>query len=68
MTMQFLEVSCRVGVDIAFQEDNMYYRNRRLVCFDMDSTLIQVEVIDELAKRAGSRRHGTRHHRKSNAR
>lgn len=54
MTMQFLEVSSRVGVDIAFQEDNMYYRNRRLVCFDMDSTLIQVEVIDELAKRAGS--------------
>jgi phosphoserine phosphatase len=36
-----------------FQEDNMYRRNRRLVCFDMDSTLIQTEVIDELAELAG---------------
>lgn len=54
MTADFLEVSSRVGVDIAFQQDNMYYRNRRLVCFDMDSTLIQTEVIDELARRAGS--------------
>ena len=53
MTSDFLEVSSRVGVDIAFQQDNMYYRNRRLVCFDMDSTLIQTEVIDELAERAG---------------
>ena len=33
--------------------DDIYRRNRRLVVFDMDSTLIQVEVIDELAKRAG---------------
>ena len=36
-------------IDIAFQHDTMYRRNRRLVCFDMDSTLIQTEVIDELA-------------------
>ncbi|MFL0810424.1 MAG: phosphoserine phosphatase SerB [Agarilytica sp.] len=40
-------------IDIAFQEDNMYRRTRRLVCFDMDSTLIEAEVIDELAKAAG---------------
>lgn len=40
-------------VDIAYQENNIYRRNRRLVAFDMDSTLIQAEVIDELAKRAG---------------
>lgn len=39
--------------DIAFQEDNIFRRNRRLVAFDMDSTLIQAEVIDELAKEAG---------------
>jgi phosphoserine phosphatase len=38
---------------ISFQEDNIYRRNRRLVCFDMDSTLIQTEVIDELADLAG---------------
>jgi len=49
----FLEISRTTGVDIAFQEDNAYRRNRRLVCFDMDSTLIQTEVIDELAARAG---------------
>ena len=40
-------------MDIAFQKDNAYRRNRRLVCFDMDSTLIEAEVIDELAKAAG---------------
>jgi phosphoserine phosphatase len=49
----FMEISRNKGVDIAFQEDNIYRRTRRLVCFDMDSTLIQAEVIDELAYRAG---------------
>jgi phosphoserine phosphatase len=53
MKANFLEISRNLGVDIAFQEDNIYRRTRRLVCFDMDSTLIQAEVIDELAKRAG---------------
>ncbi len=48
-----IEVSKATGVDIAFQADNSFRRNRRLVCFDMDSTLIQTEVIDELARRAG---------------
>ncbi len=41
------------GIDFSFQEDNMYRRMRRLICFDMDSTLIQTECINELAKRAG---------------
>lgn len=50
---QLLEVSRKLEVDIAFQKDNIYRRTRRLVCFDMDSTLIQAEVIDELAYRAG---------------
>jgi phosphoserine phosphatase len=53
MTSQFMQISGDLDVDIAFQEDNMYRRNRRLVCFDMDSTLIQTEVIDELAELAG---------------
>lgn len=53
MTARFMEVSGELNVDISFQEDNMYRRNRRLVCFDMDSTLIQTEVIDELAELAG---------------
>jgi phosphoserine phosphatase len=51
---QFLELADEVDVDIAYQENNVYRRNRRLVAFDMDSTLIQAEVIDELAKRAGA--------------
>lgn len=49
----FSELASRLNVDIAFQEDNMFRRTRRLVCFDMDSTLIETEVIDELAKAAG---------------
>lgn len=39
--------------DIALQRENAARRNRRLFFFDMDSTLIQGEVIDELAKMAG---------------
>jgi phosphoserine phosphatase len=50
MRLEFLEASRSTGIDIAFQEDNIYRRNRRLVCFDMDSTLIQAEMIVELAK------------------
>jgi phosphoserine phosphatase len=53
ITEKFMQISHDLDVDIAFQEDNIYRRNRRLVCFDMDSTLIQTEVIDELAVRAG---------------
>lgn len=49
----FMELSARLNIDVAFQRDTVYRRNRRLVCFDMDSTLIEAEVIDELAKAAG---------------
>ena len=48
-----LKLSSELNVDVAVQEDNAYRRNRRLVCFDMDSTLIEQEVIDELAIEAG---------------
>ncbi len=41
------------GLDISFQKDDIYRRSRRLICFDMDSTLIGTECIDELAERAG---------------
>ena len=50
---EFLELADEIEVDIAYQENNVYRRNRRMVAFDMDSTLIQAEVIDELARRAG---------------
>jgi phosphoserine phosphatase len=53
LTKKFMQISRDLDVDIAFQEDNIFRRNRRLVCFDMDSTLIQTEVIDELAELAG---------------
>lgn len=53
MHSRFLHISQELDLDVAVQEDNLYRRSRRLVCFDMDSTLIQVEVIDELAKAAG---------------
>lgn len=53
MKAAFVTLSEELGVDISFQEDNFYRRNRRLVVFDMDSTLIQQEVIDELAREAG---------------
>lgn len=49
----FLALSGRLPIDISVQADDFYRRTRRLVCFDMDSTLIEVEVIDELAKAAG---------------
>jgi phosphoserine phosphatase len=49
----FLRVAQELNVDIAFQEDSLFRRNRRLAVFDMDSTLIEAEVIDELAKAAG---------------
>jgi phosphoserine phosphatase len=48
-----LEVAGALDADLAFQQDTMYRRNRRLVVFDMDSTLIEAEVIDELARVAG---------------
>ncbi len=53
MQKRFMEVSSDCDFDISLQEDTMFRRCRRLVCFDMDSTLIETEVIDELAMRAG---------------
>ena len=53
MQKELMALSHNLGVDYSLQEDSMYRRMRRLICFDMDSTLIQTEVIDELAMRAG---------------
>ena len=50
---QLMKLSASLSMDFSFQQDTMYRRMRRLICFDMDSTLIQTEVIDELAMRAG---------------
>ena len=53
MQEQFMKLSREDEFDISLQEDTLYRRCRRLICFDMDSTLIETEVIDELAVRAG---------------
>lgn len=53
MQAELMNLSQEMGVDFSFQKDDMYRRMRRLICFDMDSTLIQTECIDELAERAG---------------
>ena len=53
MRAEFLAAAQELSIDIAFQRESIFRRNRRLFAFDMDSTLIQGEVIDELAKLAG---------------
>ena len=53
MQQDLMAMSSEVGIDFSFQKDDMYRRMRRLICFDMDSTLIQAECIDELARRHG---------------
>ena len=53
MKADFMKLSAEQEMDISFQEESMYRRMRRLICFDMDSTLIETEVFDELAIRAG---------------
>ncbi len=53
MQAAFMRLSQEEGFDISLQQDTLYRRCRRLICFDMDSTLIRTEVIDELAERAG---------------
>ena len=53
MQSELIKLSQEQEFDFSFQKDDMYRRMRRLICFDMDSTLIQTECIDELAKCAG---------------
>ena len=53
MQSKLMHLASEQEIDISFQRDDMYRRMRRLICFDMDSTLIQTECIDELAMRAG---------------
>lgn len=53
MQADLMDLSSKMTMDFSLQKDNMYRRMRRLICFDMDSTLIQTECINELAKRAG---------------
>ena len=68
MRADFLAAAQDLSIDIAFQRESIFRRNRRLFAFDMDSTLIQGEVIDELAKMAGVGESGLAHHRNGDAR
>lgn len=51
---ELIGASTNHKIDVAFLKDNVFRRNKRLIVFDMDSTLIQAEVIDELAELAGA--------------
>ena len=53
MQSDFMSLANELEFDISLQQDTLYRRCRRLICFDMDSTLIETEVIDELAEKAG---------------
>lgn len=53
MQRDFMRLTNELEFDLSLQEDTIFRRCRRLICFDMDSTLIETEVIDELAMRAG---------------
>jgi len=53
MQARLMRLATEMGMDFSLQKDDMYRRMRRLICFDMDSTLIQTECIDEMAERAG---------------
>ena len=53
MQAELMQLSTEMEIDFSLQCADMYRRMRRLICFDMDSTLIQTECIDELAERAG---------------
>jgi len=48
-----LAVATSAGFDVSLQRESLYRRSKRLVVMDMDSTLIRIEVIDELARAAG---------------
>src|ERR1700723_2796972 len=60
MRAAFLAIAHDLKIDIAFQRESIFRRNRRLFAFDMDSTLIEGEVIDELAKMAGGAEQGVK--------
>lgn len=53
MQAELMRMAQKEDIDFSFQRDDMFRRMRRLICFDMDSTLIQTECIDEMAERAG---------------
>ena len=50
---KLLGVATAAGFDVSLQRESLYRRSKRLVVMDMDSTLIRIEVIDELARAAG---------------
>ena len=62
-----LSVATNAGFDVSLQRESLYRRSKRLVVMDMDSTLIRIEVIDELARAAGVGAAGLAHHRARDA-
>jgi phosphoserine phosphatase len=48
--------SRELNIDLAIQSMAAYRKNKRMICFDMDSTLVNMEGIDEMARKAGVHR------------
>ncbi|GAA2777673.1 phosphoserine phosphatase SerB [Saccharopolyspora taberi] len=53
LTSAMADLSAEIGVDVAVERAGLSRRAKRLVVFDVDSTLIQGEVIEMLAAKAG---------------
>ncbi len=53
LKLEFMDLSNKYEIDMAFLQDDIYRYTRRLIVFDMDSTLIKAEVIDEMAAAFG---------------
>lgn len=49
----FYKFSNKTGLDVSLRDYNIFEKPKRVVIFDCDSTIIQEEIIDELAKMAG---------------
>jgi phosphoserine phosphatase len=52
--------SREIGIDLALQKMEAYRKSKRMIFFDMDSTLVEMEIIDEMALRAGVHREVSR--------
>ncbi len=53
LKQRLMAKSRELNVGLGLQKMEAFRKNKRLIFFDMDSTLVDTEVIDEMARRAG---------------
>jgi phosphoserine phosphatase len=53
---RLLEVANEIGIDIIAQPERMYLKRKKIIVFDMDSTIVDAEIIDEMARFCGTDR------------